>query len=138
MIVVERLPPETRRGPGLVAAGLGMIGFGGGLVLAMRAYAAWAIRRICEAGVSLPDLGRVAAERRRAALLATAFGGMAVASWAFMFVLDEHRRLAPLVSSLFLLGCAGTVHFLQVCDVTRRLQDLCRENPEHQPDSEGR
>jgi hypothetical protein len=127
MVLTGQLPPDARRVPELVAVVLQMIGFGGGLVLSIYAHAAWGIRRICEARVSVPDLDAITAEHRRASLLAAVCGATAVASFALMWFADEHRWLGPIVGSLLIAGCAGVVHFLLVHDVTRRLEDLCKE-----------
>jgi hypothetical protein len=125
MVVVGQLQPDVRRWAGPVAIALVVLGFCGGLFLAMHAYTAWGLRRIYEAGVSLPVPAAIASEHRRSGVLASAFCSTAVLSVALMFVADEHRWLGPIVASLFLVSCAGAMHFLQVWDLTRQLGEIC-------------
>jgi hypothetical protein len=128
MASVGRLRPESRSAPGILAVGLVAVGCCAGLFCALQAYHAWALHRVLSALLLQPAPSAVRAEHRQARLLAGAFGSAAVAGVALMSVANEHRWTGPLVAVLFVGGCAGALHFLQVVSATRRLQAILQDN----------
>jgi hypothetical protein len=104
---------------------IAMLGVGGislGGVSAMQAYGAWGIRRVYDAALVPPPAGVIDVERRRSRRAATVCGAVAALGWALMFAADKHKWLGPIASVLFLGGCGGFIHYLQVWHVTRILR----------------
>jgi hypothetical protein len=97
---------------------LGVVGISIGGVSAMQAYGAWGMRRVYDAALVPPAAGVILAERRCSGWAAAVCAGLAGLGWALMFVADKHRWLGPIVSVLFLGGCGGVIHYLQVWHVT--------------------
>jgi hypothetical protein len=116
MAWVLQSPFNTKNGRFAMAM-VGVVGISLGGVSAMLAYGAWGIRRVYDAALSPPSTAALEAERRRAGWAAAVCAGLSGLALALMFVADEHRWLGPIVSILFLGGCGGLIHFLQVFHV---------------------
>jgi hypothetical protein len=129
MLWVLHSPFNTKNARFAIAM-VGVVGIALGGVSAMRAYGAWGIRRVYDAALSPPSTAALQAERRRsgwAAAVCAAFSGLAL---ALMPIADEHRWLGPIVSILFLGGCGGLIHFLQVFHV---VGSIAGKTPEKDP-----
>ena len=113
--------PFNTKSARFAVAMLGVAGISIGGVFAMLAYGAWGIRRVYDAALVPPPAGAVETERRRAGWAAVACAGVAVLGWGLMFLADNHRWLGPIVSVMFLTGCGGLIHYLQVWHITQTI-----------------